>query len=55
MFPATRDLLIPTSGGDAEAQRKKIAEPIAILMWNLLHREASYLNIRARCEVWYRS
>ena len=55
MFPATRDLLNPTLSGDSEAQRKKIAEPIAILRWNLLRHEASYLNIRARCEVWYRS
>jgi hypothetical protein len=29
---------------------KKFAEPIAILMWNLLHREASYLNMRPRCK-----
>jgi len=50
MFPATRDLLNPTLGGDSEAQRKKIAEPIAILVWNLLRHEASYLNIRARCK-----
>ena len=55
MFPATRDLLNPTRAGVQETQQKKIAEPIAILMWNLLRHEASYLNIRARCEVWYRS
>jgi hypothetical protein len=55
MFPATRDLLNSTLRGDSEAQRKNFAEPIPILIWNLLRREASYLNIRARCEVWYRS
>ena len=39
----------------ASSVAKNIAEPLAILARNLLHREASYLNMRARCEVWYRS
>src|SRR3977135_2501714 len=50
MFPATRNLLNPTRGGVTDARLKKFAEPIAILMWNLLHREASYLNMRPRCQ-----
>jgi hypothetical protein len=48
---ATRQLLIPTLAGGSAQPRKKSAEPIAILMWNLLHDGASYLNIRARCGV----
>jgi hypothetical protein len=49
MFPATRNLLILTLDSVTDAERRKIAEPIAILMWNLLHREASYLTMRPRC------
>jgi hypothetical protein len=38
------------------AGRQKIfAEQLAILRGNLLHREASYFNMRPRCDVWYRS
>jgi hypothetical protein len=49
MFPATRGLLIPTSRGDADTRGKNFAEQLAIPGWNLLRREASYLNMRALC------
>jgi len=32
---------------------KKLRGAHRILPWNLLHHEASYLNMRARCGVWY--
>jgi hypothetical protein len=55
LHPATRNLLIPTLDGTEGTSPKKFAEQLPILRWNLLHREASYLNMRPRCELWYRS
>jgi len=40
---------------DLAAIEKIFAKLLAIPGWNLLHREASYFNMPARCDVWYRS
>ncbi|MDB6160796.1 MAG: hypothetical protein JWO04_4502 [Gammaproteobacteria bacterium] len=50
MFPATRNCLNSTRDGASRHGAKIFAEQLAILQWNLLRREASYLNMRARCE-----